>query len=136
MRMDDFMFEHPCGLAITRELAETAVTAVTGGTPGEMGNGFVWHHLPVAPVEGGVLGMGLCFYHGTLVTVNARVGDPTVVEDGWDDWSEAEERACVKRTEKWLRTLGYRPGNQRWCEIWVGYDARGGSGGAVIRFHE
>lgn len=136
MRREDFVFDHPCGLTIGRNLAEDAVASLAGGTRGETGNGFAWYHLPEALVEGGVLAMGLCFFDGTLITMHVRVGDPAVTgEHGWENWSEAEERACVKRTEKWLRSLGYAPGNRRWCEIFTGYDARGGSGGGVIRFH-
>ena len=135
MKRSDFLYEHPCGLRIGRALREDEVAALCGGETRDMGNGFVWRPLPVAEVEGGVLVMSLCFYRGTLVTANVRVGDPAAVGQGWENWSEAEERACVKRTEKWLRTLGYRPGNYRWCEIFTGYDAKGGSGGGVIRFH-
>ena len=136
MWREDFSFDHPCGLRIERKLAEETVASVAGAVRGETGNGFAWYHLPVAPVEGGVLAMGLCYFDGTLVTMHVRVGDPAVVADGWDGWSETEEKACVRRTEKWLRTLHYRPGNYRWCEIFTGYDANGGSGGGVIRYHE
>ncbi len=53
---------------------------------------------------------------------------------GWNDWSEAKERACATDTEKWLSNLGYKLGIFPWGEIWAGYDAKGGSGSAGVRY--
>lgn len=114
---------------------EKQVARVCRSAPEEMGNGFVWRHLPLTPVDGGVLAAGLCFYRGDLVTMSLRVGDAGSGADGWESWTEAEERECVRRTGKWLRTLGCKPGNYRWCEISLSYDSRSGSGGAMVRFH-
>ena len=136
MHPPDFSLRHPCGLHITRDLPESEVTAVRGARVDQMGNGFAWHHLPVSPIGGGELGAALCYHLGKLVSISVRVGDSSIAECGWEDWSQANERACVKRTEKWLRALGYRPGNQRWYEIRVGYDIGSGSGGGVIRYHD
>ncbi|WAC17763.1 hypothetical protein OVA24_10965 [Luteolibacter sp. SL250] len=130
------MLHHPCGLRIARGMEEKQAVLLCGSTEEEMGNGFVWRHLPQAPVEGGLLAAGLCFYQGDLVTVSLRVGDAGSGSVGWENWTEAEERECVRRTGKWLRGLGYKPGNHRWCEISLGYDPGSGSGGAVVRFHQ
>ncbi|RYD85879.1 MAG: hypothetical protein EOP84_00945 [Verrucomicrobiaceae bacterium] len=132
----DFRVLHPCGLRIDRGLDEKEVARAYGSAPEEMGNGFVWYHFPPAAVEGGVLAAGLCFHGNVLVTVGLRVAEAGTPGDGWDRWSAAEERECVRRTGKWLRSLGYKPGNYRWCEIRLGYDSRTGSGGAVVSLHQ
>jgi len=116
-------------------MAESEAALRSASAPREMGNGFVWYHLPEAPVDGGILATGLCFCQGVLVTVNLRVAAGDEIH-GWDQWDETEERACVRRTGRWLRSLGCKPGNYRWCEILLGYDSRSGSGGAVVRFHQ
>jgi|GEM_PF-5614100 len=136
MLSGEFVLHHPCGLRIARGMDEKQAASLCGSAPEEMGNGFVWRHLPQAPVDAGVLAAGLCFYRGDLVTVSLRVGNAKPDTDDWKSWTEAEERECVRRTGKWLRGLGYKPGNYRWCEICLGYDPRSGSGSAVVRFHQ
>ncbi len=50
------------------------------------------------------------------------------------DWSEEKEKARAFSIGAWLQSKGHVAGNFPWGSIWVGYDAKGGGGEAVIRY--
>ena len=134
MNTPEFVLQHPCGLTISRRLAESDLAAVPGATREDMGTGFVWFSLPLASIGGSKVAMRLCFQGSALGSLHVALADPGLYGGRWGDWSEEKERLRAKHTEDWLRTLGFPTGTYTWGEVWAGYDPKGASGGGVIRF--
>jgi hypothetical protein len=135
MNTPEFVLQHPCGLTISRRLAESDVAAVHGATRQDMGTGFVWYSLPMASICGSEVAMRLCFHESALDSLHVALADPGLYGGSWGDWSEERERLRAKNTEDWLRTLGYSTGTFAWGEVWAGYDPKGASGGGGIRYY-
>ena len=134
MSTPEFVLKHPCGLTISRRLAESDVVAVLGTTKNDMGTGFVWYSLPLATIHGSQVAMSLCFLQSLLEHVHFALTDPALYSPSWSDWSEDRERLRAKHTEDWLRTLGYPTGTFTWGEVWAGYDCKGVAGGGGVRY--
>ena len=78
--------------------------------------------------------MNLCFRLGLLDSISIAASDAEL-GSSWSDWSEEKERTRAERTAAWLAAQGYVSGTFTWGEIWAGYDAKAGSGSAVIRYN-
>lgn len=134
MQAPAFTFDHPSGLRISRDLRESDVASIDGVGRRDMGTGHVWYSVPsVASESSGIL-MSLCFRLGLLDSISIAASDADL-GSSWSDWSEEKERTRAKRTAAWLVAQGYMPGAFTWGEIWAGYDAKGSSGSAVIRYN-
>jgi len=131
MHRPEFTFDHPSGLRISRGLREVDVASLDEVARRDMGTGYVWYFIPNVNSESESILMSLCFRAGLLDSVSIAVSDKAQ----GSDWSEASERTRADRTEAWLATQGYQSGTYSWGEIWAGYDAKGGSGSAVIRYN-
>lgn len=134
MQTPEFTFDHPSGLRISRDVRESDVASLEGVSMRDMGTGFVWYSVPSVASESDEVLMSLCFRLGLLDSISIAVSDADL-GSSWSDWSEEKERTRAKRTAAWLAAQGYVPGTFTWGEIWVGYDAKGSSGSAVIRYN-
>ena len=134
MNTREFVLKHPCGLTISRRLAESDVAAVHGTTKQDMGTGFIWYSLPLATINGSKVAMSLCFHKSVLDSLHLALSDPALYGASWSDWSEDRERLRARHTEDWLRALGYMTGTFAWGDVWAGYDLKGASGGGCVRY--
>ena len=133
MHPPDFIFDHPSGLRISRALRETEVATLEGVSKRDMGTNYVWYSLPNRNSESENILISLCFHSGTLDSISIALNDPDL-GSSWSDWSEQKEWMRADRTEAWLAAQGYPTGTYPWGEIWAGYDPKGGSGSAGIRY--
>ena len=133
MHPPDFIFDHPSGLRISRALRETEVATLEGVSKRDMGTNYVWYSLPNRNSGSENILISLCFHSGTLDSISIAIDDPDL-GSSWSDWSEQKERMRADRTEAWLAAQGYPTGTYPWGEIWAGYDPKGGSGSAGIRY--
>jgi hypothetical protein len=134
MQKPEFTFDHPCGLRISRNLCESDVASLDGVSRRDMRTGYVWYSMPGVAVGSHKVTMSLCFRSGLLDSVSIAVGDADL-GSSWSDWTEEKERTRAKRTEDWLAAQGYATGTYSWGDVWAGYDAKGGSGSAGIRYN-
>ncbi|NRB75733.1 MAG: hypothetical protein HRU46_15340 [Verrucomicrobiales bacterium] len=130
----DFILHHPSGIEISSLLQPAEVARFDGASEDDMGNGVIWYSLPVSEIEGEDVTIRLCFAGNRLHMISLGLADENKYGSGWNDWSEAKERTRAAHTERWLRGMGYTPGQYDWGEVWVGYDEKGASGGAGISF--
>ncbi len=133
MQTNEFNYEHPSGLRISRILREPEVASVDGVSKRDMGTGNAWYSLPGVACGTEVVLISLCFRTGHLASVSVAVDDVDP-GGGWNAWSAEKERTRVKQTEAWLVARGFAPGTYPWGEIGLEYDAKGGSGSATIRY--
>jgi hypothetical protein len=136
MIVSDFEFDHSKALRISRRLSEAELTSVlpeVGESKNDMRTGWVWYRLP--PLKDGevVVGITLGFSSGvlesiTLTDIHAKYGA------GWNEWSEGKERLRAASIGSWLGSKGYPVGTYSWGSIWVGYDAKGGFGSALVQY--
>ncbi len=55
-------------------------------------------------------------------------------KDNWSNWNEQEEREKIKFYQKWIeKEIGIET-EFNWGNIWVGYDAKGGSSSICLRY--
>lgn len=133
MQSPEFTFDHPIGIRISRDLRESDATSLEGLSRRDMGNGHVWYSVPSVVSESNEILMSLCFRLGVLDSISIAASH-TALGSSWSDWSEEKEQTRAKQTVEWLAAQGYEPGTFTWGEIWADYDAKGGSGSAVIRY--
>lgn len=133
MQPNEFQFDHPCGLRVSRYLPESQVATVEGVIPRDMGTGYVWYTLPVTILEGDFLAMSLCYHHGRLDSLLIRVSDEDPEPD-WSQWSEDKEHAAVSKTTAWFEARGYPLGSYEWGTIWACYDPKSATGQGGIRY--
>jgi hypothetical protein len=133
MHPAEFIFDHPSGLRISRDLLEADVASIAGVGRRDMGTGYVWYSLPIWSCGCDHIVMSLCFQSGSLDSISIALNDP---DSGscWSDWAEEKERTRADLTEGWLAAQGYPTGTYSWGEVWAAYDSRGGSGSAGIRY--
>ena len=134
MQTPEFTFDHPSGLRISRDVRESDVASLEGVSMRDMGTGHVWYSVPSVASESNEILMSLCFRFGILDSISIAASYADLVSS-WSDWSEEKERTRAERTAAWLAAQGYVPGTFTWGEIWAGYDTKGSSGGAVIRYN-
>ena len=134
MHTPEFIFDHPSGLRISRDLLEADVASIDGVGRRDMGTGYVWYALPILMYGRVRISMSLCFQSGSLDSISIALNDP---DSGsrWSDWSEKEERTRADLMEVWLTAQGYPTGSYPWGEVWAAYDSKGGSGSAGIRYN-
>ena len=132
--MKPFELEIKDGVVISSDLKEKDLQLLEGIEKRDMGNGYVWHSFSSSVSGSGHMAVQLCFLNGTLDSVHCALIDPDKYGKDWNDWSEEKENQRAKDTEKWLRDIGYPVGNYPWGNIWAGFDAKGGTGSAIIRF--
>ncbi|MEW8439689.1 MAG: hypothetical protein AB2689_16195 [Candidatus Thiodiazotropha taylori] len=132
--MEKFTVKLPDGIVISSELKEEDISSVREVKKHDMKNGYVWYYLPAVELHNENIVFSLCFYNGTIDSLNISIFNPELYGHGWNDWSEEKEKACAKDTESWLLSIGYRTGKYSWGEIWAGYDSKGGSGHAGVRY--
>lgn len=64
-----------------------------------------------------------------VAVIDARFGT------GWDDWSQEKEMQRKAANDEWLLSHGLTPGTKYgWGSVWSGFDPKGGSSSAVIRY--
>ena len=79
----------------------------------------------------GRLAVAAFFCDSQLEAVHLAVLTPELASQ----WSERNERARVVENDKWLRSQGLKPGHvYPWGSVWSGYDPKGCSGQAVVRY--
>jgi hypothetical protein len=133
--MQEFKLQHPIGLTICRTLSPSDVENIDSVKKRDIGNGYCWFDFPISEIEGSKVAISLCFNERTLEMLILALANPDLYGGSWDDWSEAKERLCAKDTESWLRSKGFHTGTFPWGVIWAGYDSKGGSGSAAIRYN-
>ncbi|WP_437981364.1 hypothetical protein [Sorangium sp. So ce117] len=78
--------------------------------------------------------LAVFFKAEVLESVHITVVDPTF-GTGWDDWSQEKELQRKAANDQWLLAHGLTPGEHyAWGSVWSGFDPRGGSSSAVIRY--
>ena len=60
--------------------------------------------------------------------------NPELYGANWSEWSEQKEQLRARETEAFLQHLGYPQGEYDWGSVWAGYDSKGGSGRATIKY--
>ncbi len=79
----------------------------------------------------GRLSVGAFFHGSQLQALHLAVLAPELASE----WSERSERARVVENDRWLRSQGLEPGHvYSWGSVWSGYDPKGCSGQAVVRY--
>lgn len=128
------MLDHPCGVAISRRLLARDLDGIGGVNVRNMSMGYCWYDLPTTDIDGKRVSISLCFNEGSIHLLQLALADPKIYGAGWNDWSEAKERRRANDTKNWLKAMGYSTGRFAWGEIWAGFDPKGGSGCAAIRY--
>lgn len=78
--------------------------------------------------------LAVFFKSEVLESVRITVTDPRF-GTGWDDWSQEKEMQRKSANDQWLLAHGLTPGKQyAWGSVWSGFDPKGGSSSAVIRY--
>lgn len=115
----------------------TTLTEVESLASGESALVAPNHHIiriPPFTCEGRLIACTAYFTFEKLIQLGLAVAESRYGES-WKDATEEKERLRAEDTEKWLRGLGYPPGDYPWGSVWVGFDLKGFSGGAVISYH-
>ncbi len=132
--MREFTIKLPDGIIISSKLKEEDISSIRESKNRDMNNGYVWYYLPVVELHNENIVLSLCFYNGVIDSLTISIFNPELYGHDWNDWSEKKEKACAKDTENWLTSIGYETGKYSWGEIWAGYDSKGGSGSAGVRY--
>jgi hypothetical protein len=122
-------------LHLSSSTTEEDVACIKGMNKQDMGNGYIWYRLEPSDIDGEKITFSLCFYHGRCNSISLAIYNPEKYGCGWDDWSESKEKSCAEDTANWLNKIGFPVGKYSWGEVWAGYDPKGGSGHATIRFN-
>jgi hypothetical protein len=125
-------FQHPSGLRISRHLTELQLIAAMpeiAVSSRDMNTGWVWYKLPVFSDTDVMVAISLAFNAGVLELIDLSDASPRFGTN-WDEWSEEKERARAVSIGNWLRKQGFSAEGQ----VWSGYDAKSGCGGATVRF--
>jgi hypothetical protein len=136
MTTKEFQLLHPSGLHISRDLSEISFldSAVGQDAPRtDMHTGWVWYRLPPFPDSDITVGISLGFNAGKLADVSLTDTD-LKYGSGWSEWSEDKERLRARNIGEWLVRKGFAVGSHSWGEVWAGFDAKGGFGGAKVRY--
>ena len=134
MKADRFALELPSGVTISPRLQEHDLAPLLPETDASISNPPGWLHIPEQPIGGTKVMLNLHFHQGRLESIHLAVSDRSLYGASWDGWAEAKEKQRAEDTKEWLSRAGYPPGTYPWGDVWTGYDTKGGSGGAVIRF--
>jgi hypothetical protein len=138
MSMDapSFQLRYTERLTIARGLDEEALRSALPelqGSRADMRTGWVWYTLPVFASLGTLLGVSLGFNRGVLETISLA-DCSSEFGTSWEEWSKEKQSARAASISAWLTRHGYPPGSYSWGDVWVGYDAKSGSGSARVRF--
>jgi hypothetical protein len=136
--MADSSFEllHPLGVSITKALSQDALVRAlpdVGATRRDMGTGWTWYRLPSFQDEGTHVTMALGFEVGALKQIILSDSNPEFGSN-WNEWTEAKERRRAESIRTWLGRQGIVSGDHKWGSVWAGFDPKGGSGCAAVRF--
>lgn len=132
----EFELLHPLGLRISRSLTEATLLSAIQPEQlkrTDMHTGWVWYRLPTFVESDLVIGISLGFNSGVLEHVSLSDTRPEY-GTSWNDWSEEKELLRAKKIGSWLAGQGFSSGTYSWGVIWVGYDAKGGFGHAVVQY--
>ena len=132
--MQEFTLKLPCGVLISSKLKEEDVSGVYDKNKRDMKNGYVWYYLPGTEIGGESVVFSLCFHKGIIESFNADIKSPELYGASWNDWSEEKEIDRAKDTQIWLRSVGCKIGKYPWGKVWAGYDSKGGSSKAGVRY--
>lgn len=137
MTNQEFVLDHPSGLRVSQELLEAVFLDSNAGKSArlfDMHTGWKWYQLPVLSDGDMAIGISLGFEAGRLRQI--ALGEASSdLGSSWGDWSEANEQLRAERIRSWLVEKGFAPGVYHWGEIWAGFDAKGGLGGATVRYN-
>ena len=131
-----FELLHPVGLLVSARLSESDLLVTfpaVGSTKRDMQTGWTWYSLPDFTDGGVVVSVSLGFRDGHLAVLelfdaNKKYGRT------WDDWSEEKERSRAQSIGGWLARRGFQQGKYEWGDVWFGFDPKGGSGSAGVRY--
>lgn len=132
----EFQLILPNQIKISSKLKEEEIISLNPIHKQDMGTSYIWYQLEPCEISGEIICLSICFYKGQCESISLAIHNPQKYGSGWDDWSEEKEIARAKDTEEWLKKMGYPCGNYSWGNIWAGYDPKGGSGHAGVRFNK
>jgi hypothetical protein len=130
MTAQAFNLAHPCGLLISRALTESQLIAEV---PTASRFRRSRYQLPPFTEADVVVAICLGFAGGKIEEV-AIVDAHDQFGQTRANWAEEKEKARASSIGAWLQSKGHAVGNYPWGSIWVGYDAKGGGGEAIIRY--
>jgi hypothetical protein len=129
-----FSFEHDSGIRISRALTIAEVERVAGVRRADMTTGYIWYYLPETKTGSTRILVSLCFCRDQLDSVSFAASNPELYGSNWSEWTEPKEQMRARDTEAFLRHLGFPQGEYDWGDVWAGYDSKGGSGHATIKY--
>lgn len=122
------------GIRISSSLKESDVLAIADADFQSYGNGYVMYSLPPIEFDDVDLIFGLTFLKAEQKYISLSLSNPELYGKGWSGFSETKEKLRAKHTGEWLLKNGYNAGTFSWGSIWVGFDAKAGTGQAIVRY--
>jgi len=94
-----------------------------------------WVRVQLPPFQDGevLVALSVAFNAGVLESITLTDARPEFGAN-WGEWSEARERLRAESIGTWLTSKGFPAGKYPWGVVGWGYDAKGGSGSAVVRY--
>lgn len=132
--MQEFKLEIPNKVTLSSVLREEDVSTLPDIVQDDLNNGYVWYTFPAVEINKEKIIFSLCFFKKKIQSIDLSISNLELYGGSWNDFSEEKEKARAKAIEKWLSSIGYKTGKYSWGEVWAGYDSKGGSGLAVIRY--
>ena len=134
--MSAFYLPHPSGTVLASNTCPQALEAIDGAQRIATGPESFLYRVPAFTGHGRVVACLVYFTKATVTQIGIALADPDKYGATWDQAGEEKERQRAVDTEAWLESIGYPAGEYDWGSIWAGYDPKGFSGGALVRYNE